>query len=233
MVNLEHLAIIKQGIAKWNLWQKKNWKIDAELESAYLAGMDLNGANFIRGNFRNAILTKANLKGSRLNKAMLENSNLSGANLENADLTDANLKNADLTGANLERANLSGAILRRANLSHSNLSWSNLRAADLEYSYHLSQDNVNKAYGNNKTKLPPGLNFPQHWKAINPEKRPNLFIFVLELRKNLFEIGAKTFAISLLFIICALLLVLGRIVGFDWVEQVVEFIKAYFTKGIG
>ncbi len=66
MANPDHLAILRQGVDKWNLWrtQEPNVEIDltrADLEDAQLAGVDLHGVNLKRVTFRGANLSRANL----------------------------------------------------------------------------------------------------------------------------------------------------------------------------
>ncbi|WP_394239540.1 pentapeptide repeat-containing protein [Niallia oryzisoli] len=85
-----------------------------------------------------------------------------------ADLIGANLKNADLKGANLRGALLIAADLREADLRYSDLIGAdfrdaNLSGADLTDSIFLTQDQLNSAKGNSRTKLPPKLKHPTHW----------------------------------------------------------------------
>ncbi len=165
MANPEHLEILKQGVEQWNQWRKEHPKVrpdlsGADLEKAYLRGVDLNWVRFdesilradlsgakLRGaDLGGAHLWKANLIKAHLSKANLRQANLRGARLTEADLREAGLAGANLIKANLKRAhlwktNLSGAELReaklneahlwRANLVTSDLGGANLRGADL------------------------------------------------------------------------------------------------------
>ena len=46
MANLEHLAILKQGVEVWNAWREKNpGLIKPDLKGANLEGADLYGAD--------------------------------------------------------------------------------------------------------------------------------------------------------------------------------------------
>ena len=76
----------------------------ANLEWAYLEGVDLYRAN----------LERAYLVGANLERAYLAGANLEGAKLRGANLEGAYLRDAILEGANLEEANLEGAELRGA-----------------------------------------------------------------------------------------------------------------------
>ncbi|WP_338448835.1 pentapeptide repeat-containing protein [Niallia oryzisoli] len=85
-----------------------------------------------------------------------------------ADLMGANLRKADLSGANLRGALMIAADLREADLKYSDLIGAdfrdaNLSGADLTGSIFLTQDQLNAAKGNSRTKLPPELKHPAHW----------------------------------------------------------------------
>ena len=151
MANPEHLAILKQGVEKWNQWRKEYHEIIPDLSFPSFRGINLFPSNLNRSEFSGADLTRANLSGADLTRANLSKANLSEANLRvaklgSADLRGANLSGADLGRSNLRRANLSEANLSEANLSEANLfeayfsesclseaglRWANLRWADL------------------------------------------------------------------------------------------------------
>ncbi len=161
MANKEHLAILKKGVAAWNVWREQHLDIrpdlsrpdlsaanlgEANLSAANLIGADLRGADLshakllranLRGanlreaNLRKADLVKADLSGSDLHQANLIGANLRGAELDGAHLLVANLSGADLIGANLSQADLNGANLTRANLWWANLNSAKLGKTDL------------------------------------------------------------------------------------------------------
>jgi len=109
-------------------------------------------ADLSSANLRSAKLSSANLSSAKLYLANLSSANLSSANLSSANLSLANLSSANLSSANLSLANLS-----LANLSSANLSSANLSSADLSSAYALDHAlNVDKAYGDEFTQLPPG-----------------------------------------------------------------------------
>jgi uncharacterized protein YjbI with pentapeptide repeats len=150
----------------------------ANLSYANLSSADLRGAKLFTANLSGAQLSSANLASfSGLNfplsksvKTNLIEANLSGANLSGANLIEANLIEANLSGANLSGANLSGAQLSRANLSGADL-----KGADLGYAIlsgailpganlsgaKLTQTQLDKACGDENTKLPEGLTPPK------------------------------------------------------------------------
>jgi hypothetical protein len=93
---------------------------------------NLPGQYLVKEDFRGAELATANLSGANLNRASLSGANLSGADLSIAKLDSAYLSNADLSGAKLNGAYLDGAT-------------------------NLTQEQLDKACGSEKTKLPEGL----------------------------------------------------------------------------
>jgi hypothetical protein len=142
MADEEHVAILKKGVATWNLWRGANAHIRPDLSGAnliesYLIGANLNGADLSGAKLGAAYLSEANLLRADLTDANLRNAKLDGAtlmsaNFSGADLIDASLHDADLRGADLRRAKVSEAILIAANLNMANLSEANLRGANLE-----------------------------------------------------------------------------------------------------
>jgi uncharacterized protein YjbI with pentapeptide repeats len=96
----------------------------------------------------------ADLIGRRLAGADLRGASLRGALLVGADLTRADLRGADLIGADLRGTDLSGA--------------------DLAGALFLTQAQVNAARGDTTTRLPDGLEHPEHWAGppSGPVARP-------------------------------------------------------------
>ncbi len=111
MANAEHLAILKEGVQRWNAWREENEDVVPYLTGVYLARADLRGANLTRANLAGADLTEADLFGANLQGANLDGANLQGANLYGANLIEANLIGADLTRVDLRGADLTSAEL--------------------------------------------------------------------------------------------------------------------------
>ena len=159
---------------------------EAVLNKANLQGADLEGASLMHTR-----LKEVNLKAANLSRADLTQADLRETDLENANLTRANLRTAYLKGANLQEANLTAAILEHANLHGVNLQAANLRLAQLTGAKltgtilqganlqganltgtaktqfgepGLSQEQINSAHGDEKTKLPPEIVAPDSWK---------------------------------------------------------------------
>jgi uncharacterized protein YjbI with pentapeptide repeats len=115
MANPEHVAILGQGVARWNEWRKDKDGRSLDLSSADLMNRDL---------------TKADLRGVNLSKAVLRNAKLgSGSLLWNANLAEADLYAASLRGADLQDVNFSGADLFQSDLREANLQGADLSTA--------------------------------------------------------------------------------------------------------
>jgi uncharacterized protein YjbI with pentapeptide repeats len=141
----------------------------ADLSGANLSGTnllvaDLSGANLSGANLSGANLSGANLSGTNLSGDDLSGTNLSGAFLIEARLSGADLRGANLSGANLTVASLRGANLSGANLSGAGLSRANLFGTNLLEAQNLSQDQVDLAFTNEATTLPPYL----HRSTLKP-----------------------------------------------------------------
>ena len=146
---------------------------DADLTGATLRGANFTGANLEGAVFRDADLTRASLVGAFLRDAdlagaVLRYADLEGALLVGGDLRDADLEGALLVGANLIGANLTNASLRGANLTDvilrdADLGNADLRGANLVHtlpSGAISQQQLNRACGDDSTILPAGLIIP-------------------------------------------------------------------------
>jgi uncharacterized protein YjbI with pentapeptide repeats len=136
MVNEEHVALLKQGVAAWNAWRRENYNIPVDLRGASFSGESLSKALLFGARLNEANLSRANLSKANLKEADLSRANLVGVDLTQANLNGALLLRTDLSGANLNKANLSrawafGANLVGADLTEANLSGAMLNAADL------------------------------------------------------------------------------------------------------
>ena len=138
-----HHAWIASG---WNMGQRAN-----------LANTDLHHADFRGVALMLVDLHGADLRGADLRDADLESTDLRGANLRMADLRGACLQWADLEAGDLRRANLKGANFREANLRSADLRGANLRGANFADAFGLTQPQLDAAYGDHATALPPDL----------------------------------------------------------------------------
>jgi uncharacterized protein YjbI with pentapeptide repeats len=144
--------------------------IAANLIAANLSAANVTGAYLREASLRAVDLTDAKLSGADLLAADLTEAKLSGACLSRANLSEAHLSAAHLIAADLTDANLSGAYLIAADLTDANLSGANLLAADLRRAKNLTQEQINLAYGDERTKLPDHLQRPAHWSKGKSEE---------------------------------------------------------------
>ncbi|MEB3370854.1 pentapeptide repeat-containing protein [Saccharopolyspora mangrovi] len=87
-----------------------------------------------------------------------------GADLMGARLRRADLRAANLRGALLIAAEVRQADLRRADLLGADLRDTDVRGTDLTDALFLTQPQVSAARGDENTRLPVGLERPQHWE---------------------------------------------------------------------
>ena len=172
LLDLSGAALITADLSEADLSEAN--LIEADLRGANLNGADLFGANLFGANLIEADLSGADLSGANLRGADLFEADLRGADLHGADLHGADLSEADLRGADLRGADLHGADLHGADLSGTDLRGANFRSAqikscdlkfvDLTKTLELTQEQVNSAKGSKaSTKLPEGLEYPDHW----------------------------------------------------------------------
>jgi uncharacterized protein YjbI with pentapeptide repeats len=135
----------------------------ADLREANLGGANLRRADLREANLGGANLSGADLAGADLSEAHLRSADLAGADLCQVDLREANLNGSNLSNADLVRANLSGSNLSEADCSRMNIDTARLQFADFSAAVNLTQEQIDKAYGNSKTKLPDGIQRPSHW----------------------------------------------------------------------
>jgi uncharacterized protein YjbI with pentapeptide repeats len=133
-----------------------------DIVGAKMSGALLAEANLTDADLSEADLTGANLTGAKLLRAQLWGAKLSGAHLSEAFLFYANLKSAQLGGAylrgtHLDDAVLDGADLGGANLHGADLTQAVLRGAWLIGAEDLTQVQLDRACGDENTKLDPPL----------------------------------------------------------------------------
>jgi hypothetical protein len=131
MANPEHLTMLKEGVAAWNLWREKYPGIRPRLSGTDLGATDLSKANLSGADLNRASLSKANLREANLREASLVHAILFEADLGEANLSGANLFAVNLSRASLRKASLNESTLREADLTMANLREANLRKADL------------------------------------------------------------------------------------------------------
>jgi uncharacterized protein YjbI with pentapeptide repeats len=151
MADGRQLEILKQGVAAWNAWRRKEGvHIEVDLSGANLSGANLSRAHLSRAHLSGADLSRANLSEANLSEANLNAADLSGASLRGTEFSGASLKGTEFSGAKLVRADLSRANLSEANLSETNLTGATLSRATLSRANlskaNLSGANLSEAY---------------------------------------------------------------------------------------
>jgi uncharacterized protein YjbI with pentapeptide repeats len=116
-----------------------------DLNNKQVSDRDFAGARMRQGDFSLSVFKRDNFRG-----ADLRDVNGYGALFTNANLSGADMTNATFVGAYLEGANLRGAILQGVNFS----------GAEMDQAAGLTQGQLDRACGDETTKLPRGLRIP-------------------------------------------------------------------------
>lgn len=143
MANAEHLAILKEGVERWNEWREENPEVKPDLSGTNLKNVslykinlsyaDVSFATLCNANLEFADFRSANLQETDFGKANLCNTKMTGATLWDANLSDSDLRNAELSKASFQDAFLLRAQLKNANMNHAFLLDANLSGADLSW----------------------------------------------------------------------------------------------------
>lgn len=139
--------------------------LSAFLPNADFSRSDLSGANLSDAHLRDAFLRQVKAVGAYFRGADLQEADLTGADLTGAYLTEANLGGADLTRAKLVDANLIRTRFQNASLKDADLRDADLGGADLSGARHLTQAQLDSAFGTHKTIIPAELERPGHWRT--------------------------------------------------------------------
>lgn len=128
-------------------------------------GASCPGCNLFQGDFSSLRARGVNLAGARLRQATLSLSVMNRARFANADLRDVDayggvFSSASFAGADLTNASFVGAYLDGANFSGATLSGTNFAGASLAGATGLTQGALNRACGDEATRLPGGLSIP-------------------------------------------------------------------------
>jgi uncharacterized protein YjbI with pentapeptide repeats len=148
-----------------------------EVAAGERVGQALNEVNLSGTQLDNANLQSIQLHNARMNEALTYNASLEGAKLQRVSFMNALIVDTDLTGANLNGAEFDGAVLENTDLSGASLVGADisaylagtcfihadLRDADLEAASQFTNDQLQQAFGNQKTKLPENLRRPDAW----------------------------------------------------------------------
>jgi uncharacterized protein YjbI with pentapeptide repeats len=121
------------------------------LFQADLAGLEIAGRNYAGARLRQADMSLAVLNRANLSRTDLRDVNAYGGVFSSTRFNAANLTNADFVGTYLQGANLTGADLTGTNFS----------GAEMDRALGLTQTQLNKACGDESTRLPRGLTLPR------------------------------------------------------------------------
>jgi len=165
----------------------------AVLNNIDFAASDLTGASFVATEFNRSSFREAKLGGANFTKAFAIRTNFSaarldGANLEKAEIQRSNFTRAFLNGANLSKGDFGRSIfngaelvavnLRSTNVGRTSFVGARLAGADFTHAFTfgmhiegsdlsavkgLTQEQVDAACGDAKTRLPAGLVVSKHW----------------------------------------------------------------------
>ena len=136
MANKEQVALLKQGVEKWNKWREENPNFDIDLSEANLQHANLQGVNLSKADLSKASLWDISFDEANFSEAFLREADFSRTSFEGADLVGANFAYANLPYVNFMNAKLYGAILNYANLKgavfwKSDLCYASFKGADL------------------------------------------------------------------------------------------------------
>lgn len=179
MANEEHLAILKQGVAKWNQWRAENPDTAPDLSHTNLTGADILAGPRSSG-FSVPDLSGANLGGADLTRTNFTVVYLFGTDLQGANLSGACLQNVHLAGANLRKANLSGVYVFGSNLIETNLNLADLNLATFSLT-NLSGVNFSGAHIGGTAFANVDMNRAKGLESINYESPSSVGVDTLAL----------------------------------------------------
>lgn len=144
------------------------------LVRASLAGATATGANFERVEGYRSNLSGISAVGANFVSSEMQRANFSGADLTKVDFTKAELGRtlfieATLSDTRFSMANLSRASFLNAKINgpidfrNAFLFLTRFEGADLSAATGLTQEQIALACGNDRTKLPAGLQQPEQW----------------------------------------------------------------------
>ena len=158
-----HLDKVRAGALVWNKWRRDNPGIVPDLNGLRISASELQfgvvqggPVDFSRTELAQAVLVHATL---------IE-ANLAGAVLVKADLSYGRLHKADLRGTDLR-----GAKLAYADLTDARLDGAFVCDADLRHARGLTQQQIDRALGGERTLLPADLEVPATWLAEDERER--------------------------------------------------------------
>lgn len=128
-------------------------------------GASCPGCNLFQADLSNLTLRGLNLSKARLRQADLSTVVMNRVNFAGGDLRDVNAYGGVFGGASFARADLTnasfvGTFLEGASFAGANLTGVNFSGAEMDRATGLSQGQLNRACGDESTRLPRGLSIP-------------------------------------------------------------------------
>lgn len=173
----------------WNSWRQEQdlfgdrRQSRINLAEAYLSGVDLRGYSLVNVSFYRANASEALFRGVDCHSSDFHECTLNDADFTEANLNGCRLSRAYLRNAVLDRTDLRHADLRRASLTSASMVGTDVRGVDLSTTRGLDQEQIERAHGDQYTKLPPHLTAPSSWKkysspddAFDDERSPPAII---------------------------------------------------------
>ena len=168
MANPQHVAWLKESVAKWNA-RRQSQRFDPDLSSEdisrALGGHDREDIREMSVQLRNV-----NLSGADLSNSTLRDTDLTGAKFYMANLTNANLMGSDFTGAQFVGGTSHGARFHSAKFSKTlflehNLTAAQFNGAELQETRFL-QCTLNQAHLYNETLAGADFILSRPWSAL-------------------------------------------------------------------
>lgn len=159
----------------WNAWRRETdifgdlLKNRVNLSEVSLPRQDFRGFLLINVSFYKATLDLCNFSGADCGYSDFHLARLLEAQFAGANLRNARLSRAYLRGANLDEADLRGADFRRASLTGASMFSTDIRGLDLSATRGLTQDQINEAIGDSRTRLPEHVKRPTAWDQYDHE----------------------------------------------------------------
>ena len=142
------------------------------VDAIFRADANLSGTDLYQANLSGAVLHDANLSGVYaimvdLSNAKFLNTNFSGASLNcmfDWQMGGKTIAHVNFANACLSTLTLSNKKFIHVNFSNTDLETTEFYGADLSEAVNLTQEQINLAWGDEKTILPKGLYTPASWK---------------------------------------------------------------------
>jgi uncharacterized protein YjbI with pentapeptide repeats len=120
------------------------------LFQADLSGLEKSGMN----------LSRARLRQADLSLAVMNRASFAGADLRDVNAYGGVFGGASFAGANLTNATFVGTYLQGAGFRGANLTGANFSGAEMDRATGLTQPQLDRACGDEATRLPRGLRIP-------------------------------------------------------------------------